>query len=82
MYKNRIIKWGFVKKNKEDEMKAIVKKKFVRAAIGKKSMFKLRGWIVALEDVERYIKRKLLSPAEIVMQASLTSESPGQHQID
>jgi hypothetical protein len=76
IYKNRITKWGFDKKNKEDEMKAIAKKKFVRAAIGKKSMFKLRGQIVALEDVERYIKRKLLSPAEIVMQASSTSKSP------
>jgi hypothetical protein len=76
MYKNRITKWGFDKKNKEDEMKAIVKKKFVRAAIGKKSMFKLRGRMVALDDVERYMKRKLLSPAGIVLQASSTSDSP------
>lgn len=75
MYKNRITKWGFDKKNKADEMKAIVKKKIVRAAIGKKSQFKLRGRPVDLEDVERYIKRKLLSPAEIVMQASSTSGS-------
>ena len=74
MYKNRITKWGFDKKNKEDEMKAIVKKIFFRAAIGKKSMFKLIGRMVAL--VERYIKKKSLSPAEIVMQASSRSESP------
>jgi hypothetical protein len=61
MYKNRITKWRLDKRNKEPEMMAVVRKKCQRDAAGKHSEFHIRGRLVDLDDVHRYLKRKGMS---------------------
>src|SRR3954470_12969549 len=61
MYKNRITKWKLDKRNKEPEMMAVVRKKRQRDAIGKASEFHVRGRLVDLNNVHRYLKRKGIS---------------------
>ena len=58
MFKDRIKKWGLDKKNKERDMIAIFRKKTQREAVGKKSSFRVRGQVVAMENVLQYFKRK------------------------
>jgi hypothetical protein len=58
MYKDRIKKWGLDKKNKERDMVAILRKKTERKAVGKQTSFRVRGQVVAMEDVLLYFKRK------------------------
>jgi len=61
MYKNHITKWKLDKRNKESEVMAVVRKKHQRDAVGKASEFHLRGRLVDLDDVHRYLKRKGMS---------------------
>jgi hypothetical protein len=61
MYKNRITKWKLDKRNKEHEMIAVVRMKTERDAIGKASEFHVRGRVVSIADVHRYLKRKGMS---------------------
>jgi hypothetical protein len=58
MYKNRITKWKLDKRNKASEIMAVVRKKRQRDAEGKDSEFHLRGRLVDLDNVHRYLKRK------------------------
>lgn len=66
MYKNHINKWGLDKKNKSEEMKAILRKKTERSHLGKKSCFILRGRPVDMVDVERYLKRNRITVGEVM----------------
>ena len=61
MYKKRIRSWGFDKKHKLHEVQAIIRIRAQRSAVGKRTAFYLRGRLVDLDDVERYLKRKLRS---------------------
>ena len=60
-YKKKITEWGLDKKNKENEIRAILRKRNQRAAVGKKSIFLIRGRIKEPEEIEHYLKRKPLS---------------------
>ena len=61
MYKNHITKWKLDKRNKKSEIMAVVRKKRQRDAVGKASEFHLRGRLVDLGNVHRYLKRKGMS---------------------
>jgi hypothetical protein len=66
MYKNHISKWGFDKKNKSEEMRAILRKKTQRSQLGKKSCFTLRGRPVDMVDVDRYLKRNHITVRDVM----------------
>ncbi|KAL2037648.1 hypothetical protein N7G274_009593 [Stereocaulon virgatum] len=68
MYKTHIKKYGLDKKNKELEMRAIVRKQRRRAAQGKQSLFRIRGRTIDYESVIRYWKRKGISIEESIAQ--------------
>jgi tetratricopeptide (TPR) repeat protein len=61
MYKNRITRWKLDKRNKEPEMMAVIRKKCQRDAVRKASEFHIRGRLVDLDNVHRYLKRKGMS---------------------
>jgi hypothetical protein len=65
MYKSRIALWGFGKKVKGKEVKAIVRKKRQRLAAGKASIFRIRGQILEFDKVQAHLKRKGLTPDDI-----------------
>lgn len=58
MYKNKITQWGLDKNNKENEIRAIVRKTTQRAAVGKKSVARVRGRVLDPEEIQRYLKRR------------------------
>ena len=58
MYKTQIKRWGLDKKNKEFEMRAIVRKRKQRAHQGKGSIIRVRGQIRDFTEVVRYWDRK------------------------
>jgi len=58
MYKNKITQWGLDKNNKENEVRALVRKTTQRAAVGKKSVARIRGRVLDPEEIQRYLKRK------------------------
>lgn len=58
MYKRKIKLWGLDKKNKEHEVLEILRLEAQRAAEGKRSTFVLRGRVVNMHDLRRYLKRK------------------------
>ena len=60
-YKKKITEWGLDKKSKESEIRAILRKRNQRAAVGKESVFLIRGRIKEPGEIERYLKRKPLS---------------------
>ena len=64
MYKGRIKKWGLDKNCKANEMKAIARKKVERDAVGKASLFKIRGRPIEIEEVFRHFKRKSFNSLE------------------
>jgi hypothetical protein len=57
MYKSRIWKWGLDKKLKGDEVLAILHLKRERDAMDKRSEFRIRGQLVDLDNINRYLKR-------------------------
>jgi hypothetical protein len=75
MYKDHITKWGLDKRNKEHEIMAIVRKKRERDAVGKPSEFRIRGRIVSIEDLHRYLKRKGMSVEDAVAWRAATPPS-------
>lgn len=54
----RIKQWGLDKKNKENEMRAIVHKNKQRSDQGKRSVYRTRDRQVDYADVVRYFNRK------------------------
>ena len=76
MYKTHIQQWGLDKKNKEPEMRAIVRKHKQRADQGKASIIHVRGQIRTIVETFRYWERKGVSIDEIARQtASPTPEA-------
>ena len=57
MFKIRIKKWGLDKNHKAPEVLELLRLKYQRDAVGKKSEFFIRNRPVNWDDVERYIKR-------------------------
>ena len=74
MFKARVKKWGLDKKNKAVEMEAIFRAKQERDAIGKKSVFYVRGKVVDFAEVRRYRRRKGLKP-DTKMRPNVTSKN-------
>ncbi|KAL3425364.1 hypothetical protein PVAG01_02155 [Phlyctema vagabunda] len=74
MFKDRIRKWGFDKKNKESEAFAILRMKREREAIGKKSSFSVRGRVKTAEEIEHYLRRKKTVPNLTTCTASTPPE--------
>src|SRR5450755_4718118 len=72
MYKTHITKWELDKRNKEHEVMAIVRKKCQRDAVGKSSEFHIRGRLVSIEDVHRYLKRKGMSVEDAIARRAAT----------
>lgn len=77
MYKMHIKQWGLDKKNKEPEIRAIVRKKNQRADQGKDSIIRVRGQIRSFAEVVRYCHRKGVSIEDIIARqtASPTPEA-------
>lgn len=75
MYKSRITLWGFNKKMKGKEVKAIVRKRRQRLAAGKASIFRIRGQILEFDKVKAHLKRKGLTPDDIP--SAVDSPVPG-----
>ncbi len=72
MYKNKITKWGLDKKNKEHEILAFIRKTTQRAAVGKKTIARVRNHVLDQEEVQRYIKRKPYSMKFALEQSAST----------
>ena len=68
MYKTRIKQWRLDKKNKESDMKAIVRKRAKRLNESKVSLFHVRGKAVDFEEVVRYWERKGISIEDVATQ--------------
>ena len=70
MYKTHIAKWGLDKKNKEPEMRAIVRKNKQRAERGKRSNFRVRNRHLDLAEVIRYWERKGVTIDEVIARST------------
>ena len=70
MYKSHIAKWGLDKKNKEPEMRAIVRKNKQRAEQGKRSNFLVRKRQLKFAEVVRYWQRKGVTIDEVIAQST------------
>ena len=57
MYKRRITEWKLDKKHKRPEMEAVARKYRQREAIGKKSVFHIRGKEIGIQEVTHYLRR-------------------------
>ena len=75
MYKTHIAKWGLDKKNKEPDMRAIVRKNKQRAEQGKRSNFLVRKRQVKFAEVVRYWQRKGVNIDEVIAR-SIASPTP------
>ena len=77
MYKDRIKQWRLGKYSREQEMRAIVRKRHQRAAQHQRSIFQVRGKTVNDQDILRYFTRKGLSISDVMAQpvASKTPEA-------
>lgn len=77
MYKTQIKRWGLDKKNKEFEMRAIVRKRKQRADEGKSSVIRVRGQPRDFAEVLRYWDRKGVSIDDLIARqtASPTPEA-------
>ncbi|KAL9072694.1 MAG: hypothetical protein Q9161_003403 [Pseudevernia consocians] len=82
MYKSRINKWGLDKNCKAKEMKAIARKKVERDAIGKASLFQIRGRQVDIEEVLRHFKRKRYQSLEEMVARDKSPEARTPSDID
>ncbi|KAL5328727.1 hypothetical protein ACEPPN_002230 [Leptodophora sp. 'Broadleaf-Isolate-01'] len=61
MYKRRINHWQLDKNNKEEEMQFLAQKSAERAAIGKRSAFRVRNREITQAALDHYFKRKKIS---------------------
>ena len=77
MYKTRISQWRLDKKNKEREMKVVIRKRAERLSVGKKSVFHVRGRAVNFEEVVRYWRRKGISIEDIAAQSDDSTTPTG-----
>lgn len=68
MYKTRIKQWGLDKKNKEKEMRTIVRKRKQLGDQGKSMAFCVRDRPFDYKDVVRYWERKGVSIADVIAQ--------------
>lgn len=75
MYKTHITQWGLDKKNKEFEMRAIVRKKKQRSDHGKRSVIHVRGQLRDFAEIVRYWDRKGVSIDEVIARHA-TSPTP------
>ena len=77
MYKTHIKQWGLDKKNKENEMRVIVRNKQQMDDQGKASAFRIRGRLVDYRDVVRYWERKGVRIEDVIAQRtkSVTPEA-------
>lgn len=77
MYKTHITQWGLDKKNKDFEMRAVVRKHKERSSQGKHSIIRIRGQTRDFAEVIRYWKRKGVSIDDMVARqtASPTPEA-------
>lgn len=75
MYKKRMSEWSLGKRNREPEMRAIVRKNLNRAMQGKSTTIQVRGRQIEFAEVERYWRRKGLSVADIIA-SRLMSKTP------
>ena len=77
MYKTRIKQWSMDKKNKEPEMRAIVRKHKQRVDQGKSSTIHVRGQTRTIVEAFRYWERKGVSIDEVIARqtASPTPEA-------
>src|SRR5436190_20437463 len=66
MYKKRISKWSFDRKLKKPEVLAIIRKRAQRSAMGKTSTFHVRGKLVDMADIERYLRRARISAQDAI----------------
>jgi hypothetical protein len=76
MYKNRITKWSLDKKNKEAEVRANVRNKFSRAAVGKSSTFYIRGRPANMSRIQQYIRKKGMTESELALARASSSTPP------
>ena len=76
MYKTKITQWGLDKKNKENEMRAIMRKTGCRVFKGKDSTFYIRGKTVKFENVVRYCERKGASFIDEIIAQRVASKTP------
>ncbi|KAL8859651.1 MAG: hypothetical protein Q9178_003765 [Gyalolechia marmorata] len=74
-YKRHIKEWGLDKKNKENEMRAIVRKHAERKANHKSSEFQVRGQKIEYSEMVRYFARKGFSIDDVVARRK-TSATP------
>lgn len=77
MYKTKIKEWDLDKKNKEPEMRAVVRKRHERANQGKASKIRIRDQNVDFSEVARYWHRKGFSVDDVIARrtASPTPEA-------
>ena len=77
MFKRRLKQWGADKNNKEDEMKAIVRKIKERLDQGKQSEIRVRGRVIDYGEAIRYWRRKGESIDDVIAHrmASATPEA-------
>ena len=70
MYKTRIKQWGLDKKHKENEMRAIMRKKKDLGNQGKLASFSVRGRPVDHKDVVSYFKRKKVQLEDVITEGT------------
>ncbi|KAH8600223.1 hypothetical protein B0O99DRAFT_590601 [Bisporella sp. PMI_857] len=58
MYVTRVLKWGYDKNNKKDDMMFILHKQTKRAAMSKQTEFVIRGRVLSEDDVAQYFSRR------------------------
>ena len=77
MYQSQIAAWGLGKKNRENEMRAIVRKGKQRADAGKASTFRVRGKVIDDQEIARYFARKKNMTMIDVIERNRSSPTPG-----
>jgi len=77
MYKKRFKLWGFAKNNKEADVRAMVALRKRRQDEGKATRFFIDSRPVNFERVNKYLRRKKLSPA-VFLTAAIASRSESQ----
>lgn len=80
MYKSRITQWNLDKKNKENEMRAVARKRKLRRDQGKLSIFRVRGRSVDSDEEVRYWHRKGVMVDDVIAQRTM-SRTPEAVQV-
>jgi hypothetical protein len=80
MYKSRITQWNLDKKNKENEMRAVARKRKLRRDQGKPSIFHVRGRSVDSDEEVRYWHRKGVTVDDVIARRTM-SRTPEAVQV-